>query len=227
MSLRNLIQMVCLAVAVTTTGQVQVQAGFIGFEDLTTRNNFGSLGINNTYQGYGWGFGLIGGVNNRDFNTSDDGWASATVSDPADFPAPSNMSGTSYAWNWNGVQSLWIDFRGLRSVDSIKLAILSSAYSFNASSVKLFGYDDTSTLMASSSAFALSSDFQTYSLANFSSVRYLEIRADQGLRWFSVDDIEVNDVSAVPEPASMVIWGIGALGMVSVARRRARKVATV
>ena len=61
------------------------------------------------------------------------------------------MTGTSYAWNWSGVQSLWIDFRGATDVISADFAFFSPSYSeANASTIQLFGYDAANALVAAS-----------------------------------------------------------------------------
>jgi hypothetical protein len=195
-------------------------ASVIGFEDLLTRNNFSALGIVNTYQGYEWGYGFGSGVASRTFIDDSTGWASATVSSPALAPAPGGMGGTSYAWNWNGPQSLWIDFRTPTDLTSVALAVLSSPYINNASTVQLFGYDATSNLVDTSAVLALTSTFQTLA-ANFSAINYLEIRANSNLRWFSVDNVIVSEsVSSVPEPATLFLVGSGLVGLGYFRRRK-------
>lgn len=127
------------------------------------------------------------------------------------------MGGTSYAWNWNGVQRLWIDFGALIDVTSVDLAILSTAYSFNASSVQLFGYDAADNQIASSAILGLTDTFQTLA-AGFSSVRYLELRANSS-QWFSVDNLVVGENRAAPEPATLGLLCAG-IAAVRLARRQ-------
>lgn len=193
-------------------------ATVLSFEDLTTRNNFSALGISNTYQGYSWGYGYGAGVASRTFANSPTGWASATVTNSAVSPAPSGMSGTSYAWNWNGPQSLWIDFHTATNISSVDLANLSSAYGGgNASSIQLFGYDAANNLLSTSSILSLTSTFQTLT-ANLSGINFLEIRANANSQWFSIDNLTVNQ-NTVPEPGSIALLGIGIMGAAFTRRR--------
>jgi hypothetical protein len=187
----------------------------ITFDDLTTRNNFFDLGINNTYQGYVWSTTLIGG------ETDQTGWASATVADPAWSPAPTPVSGNSYAWNWNGPQSLFIHFGAATNVTSAYLATLSSTYCCNASSVQLFGYDSTNALVATGSVLPLTNSFQVYT-ANFSGIYKLEFRANTNDVWFSIDSITLNANSSVPEPGSGLLLALGGLAIAGLSRLRAR-----
>ncbi len=190
-------------------------AAVINFDDLTTRDNFFDLGINNTYQGYVWSTTLVGGT------TVQTGWASATTADPAVDPAPTPVSGLSYAWNWNGPQSLFIQFGTPTDVTSAYFATLSSAFSQNASTIQLFGYDAANTLVATGAILTLTDAFQLY-IANFAGVNTLEIRADGADRWFSIDDISLNDNAAVPEPGSALLLGAGVLVIAGLNRLRSQ-----
>lgn len=216
---KRFLQVATLGVALMLFAPLHASATVIGFEDLTTRNNFTALGIADNYQGFEWGYGHSAGVSGRTFVNNTTGWASATVTNTALGAAPSGTSGSSYAWNWNGPQSLWIDFRGLTDVTSVNVATLSSGYSLNASSIQLFGYDASSTLIDSSDLLNLSDAFQTLT-ANFSSVTFLEIRANANSQWFSIDDLVINE-NSVPEPGSLALMGLGLLGFAA-NRRKAK-----
>lgn len=184
-------------------------AAIITFDDLTTRESFFNLGIQGTYHGFDWGYSTSGPAGAVIPTTSSTGWASATVSDPALSPAPTPVSGSSYAWTYNGAQSLFIDFHTPHDVAGGYFATLSSAYSSNASTVQMFGYDGSNNLLASSGVLSLTHTFQLLS-SNFAGVTTLEIRSDGNTRWFSVDNLDVSP-SAVPEPATLTLFGAAAL----------------
>lgn len=210
----NKIALTLTAISLSMLGN-KANAAVIGFEDLNIRNNFNALGIIDNYQGYEWGYGFAGGVANRTFVNTDTGWASATSSDPAIAPPPSNLGGNSYAWTWNGPQSLWIDFKSPTTFNGGNFAGLSSAYGSNASSLTLFGYDAASNLVASSSTLNLTNTFQTLN-TNFQDIQYLEIRSNANSQWFSVDNLRVEGATSVPEPFTIVgtlIGGTAALRM--------------
>jgi hypothetical protein len=192
----------------------------IGFEDLTTRATFLSLGILNSYEGFEWGYGDdagIGGTFGRTFVDDSNGWASATTSNPALAPVPSGISGTSYAWNSNAMQSLWIDFKTPTTFNSADFAILASGgYAFNSSTIQLFGYDASDVLLATTGILTLSDTMQTLR-ADFVGIRYLEIRANPDSTHFSVDSLRINESippSPVPDacPSAMLLTiAIGSL----------------
>lgn len=198
------------------------RAAVITFDDLTTRDNFTNLGISGSYHGFKWGYSNAPGIGSAVVpSPGDTGWASGTITDPAWMPAPTPVSGNTYAWNWNGPQGLVVDFLSPHDVAGGYFATLSSTYGLNASTIELFGYDGADNLIASSGSLGLSNTFQ-YLTAGFTGVNKLEIRANSDFRWFSVDDLEVTptSVSSVPEPSTMALLGLGAAGL---ARRRAAR----
>ena len=214
--IRSAMAAIVMAAALSTSAQ----AVTIDFEDLTTRNNFGDLGIQSTYHGFVWGSGLAGGVSARNFSVQPTGWASATTFAPAVAPTSPMASGSSYAWNWAGPQSLWINFGTSTDFTSGDFSTLSSAYSSNASNITLYGYDGSSNLLDTSSTLNLTNSMQTLSAA-FSGIQYLEIRSNSSSAWFSVDNLVINENTAVPEPASIAAMLTGIAGLLRLRRRRA------
>lgn len=167
------------------------------------------------YAGFSWGTSLFG------TQTTDTGWGCAIVGAEAYAPAPGLLGGRGYAWNWNGTQSLFIDFLGTKSFAGARFAKLSSAYNLNASDVTIYGYDAMGNVVATSSTLSLTNDFQSLN-ANFAAVAAVEFRANADSRWFSVDDIVVGGQSVVPEPSTYVLMASGLLGLAGIARRRRR-----
>jgi hypothetical protein len=197
----NKIALTLTAISLSMVGN-KASAAVIGFEDLNTRSSFNDLGIIDNYQGYEWGYGNTAGVAGRTFVNANTGWASATSSSPVIAP-PSNLGGNSYAWTFNGPQSLWIDFKSPTTFNGGDFAVLSSTYSSNASSLTLFGYDAASNLTDSSSTLSLTNTFQTLN-TNFQDIQYLEIRSNSDSRWFSVDNLRVGEATSVPEPFTVI-----------------------
>jgi hypothetical protein len=180
----------------------------VTFEDLTTRDTFAGLGIENTYSGFQWGYGYFPGFGDAKFGVLDGtGWASATVSNPALSPAPAGVGGNSYAWNSFGPQNLWIDFEVPVDFVSGDFSTLSPGYSHNGSTVQLFGYSSTGVLLASSPVSNLGDSMQTLT-ANLNGIKYLEISSAGPLNsseYFSVDNLVVKPSSTVPDSGSVFL----------------------
>lgn len=209
---RNAFAAIVASAMLPTVGRAQT----ITFEDLApVRSEFVSLGITTTYHGFHWGSTLYGTG-----NPSGTGWAVASVANPAVAPAPTPVSGTAYGWNFNGPQSLFIDFLAPTYVQGASFAWLGTGFPGNSSSMQLFGYDGLGNQLFSSSVLTLSGSFQ-YLAADFAGVQALEMRGDNNPSWFSVDDIILGVPAAVvPEPASLALLATGLLGTGLVARRR-------
>jgi hypothetical protein len=217
--------------ALLILGSQSATASTIDFENLPAQDSFGNLGINSTYQGYVWGYGRIAGIGGRTLpSDSEAGWAVYSASSQADSTVPIGGSGVAAAWNWDGTQSLWVDFRSPTDLTSAKFAAFATSSIYSASTIQLYGYDDADTLMATSASLDLSSSFQTLT-ANFTGISFLEIRANNDLQWFWVDDLIVGGTGTgtgtssgsnqVPEPATLFLASIGLA--TTAAMRRSRK----
>lgn len=196
----------------------------IGFEDLTPgppntgQSSFNLLGVINSYQGFGWGSARAGGWNSRRFIATDEGWGISSANPPENHN-PSGITGNVYAWTYHGVQSLWIDFRGVQSVNSVELSQLNPP---SANTVQAFGYDALGNEIMSSGIFSLTTTFQRFSLG-FSGVSFLELRSDRNNSWFAVDQLDIGSSgpgpNPVPEPGMLGLFGLGALAVASARRK--------
>ena len=192
-------------------GAAQSNAAVIGFDDLDTRNNFDNLGISNTYAGYIW----------SSSGSTGEGWAVATTSQPISGPMSTPVSGNTIAWNWDGVQSLYINFGAATNVKGAWIATGYDAGDANAKSVKMLGYDIDNNLVATSSSLSPTFAFQHLE-AGFTGIYRLAIQANAESQWFAVDSIEVNPtVAAVPEPTSIVMMGLGLAAIGLIRRKKA------
>jgi hypothetical protein len=196
------------AAALCAVAVSSAQATTINFDDLNTRNNFGNLGISNTYSGFQW----------TSSGSFFEGWAVATTSNQAAGPTVP-VSGQSYAWNWNGVQKLFVNFGGAKNVLGAHFAFLSPTYYDNSSTIQMFGYDAANNLVSTSNVLSLTSNFQFLNAA-FSNVHSIEIRSDRNFSWFSVDDIQFGTVKDVAEPATIGVFSLTLLGLSALRRRK-------
>lgn len=188
-------------------------AQVLTFDDLTTRQSFFDQGIAGSYAGYHWGTSLFG------TQSSSTGWASATVTNPAVAPANPPVSGQSYVWNWNGPQSVFVDFLSPTNVAGAYFSTLSSAYGSNAAFVQMLGYNASGLLVATSAPLLLTNSYQFLN-AGFTDVRAIEVRADAGSKWWSMDNLTLNAITPVPEPATLTLFVTGLVGVLAAARRR-------
>ena len=184
------------------------QATTVTFDDLNTRDNFGNLGISNTYQGFQW----------SSSGASNAGWAVATTTNRVYREQVTPVSGAGYAWNWGGVRSMYIDFGAAEDVAG---AYFSGIYTFGQSSntIQMFGYDSSHHLVANSSILNLIDGFN-YLTAGFSNVYSIEIRSDRASSWFLADDIQLTASNNVPEPSSIALLGLGLAGLAMMRRRK-------
>lgn len=193
------------------------EAAVLTFDDLNTRNNFVALGIQNSYQGFNWYY------TNPTLVTSGTGWAVATTTNTIAGSMPTPVSGNTVAWNWDGPQSLWINFLSTVNVAGAYFAHISPTYAYNASTLQMFGYDQLDNLVASSGILNLTDNFQ-YLSANFSNIYKLELRANATHQWFALDNLEYNQGQNVPtpEPSTLLLLASGLGGFAFVRRFRKR-----
>ena len=141
-----------------------------------------------------------------------------------------------FAYNYRNPQSLVIDFRmPVAAVTAASFAQYSTSPDTespnSATGVSLYGYADLADSIpeAMTDRIILGSSFSETELENFTDIRYFEIRVDnvptgggdgtpEG-SFFAVDDIRV---TAVPEPSSLALLGLVAVGGVVRHRRRSR-----
>lgn len=183
------------------------QAGIIGFEGLTASSeSFTNLGIANTYEGYSW--------SSTGSAQQPTAWGAVT----GNFGGLSAHGGSSYAWTFNGGQSMFVDFGA--STDVVDVFVAGQFGGYSAASVQLFGYDAADVLTSQSVVTNLAVGQWSHVVANLNGIHKLEFRSDAATRWFGIDDLQVNPGGTVPEPSTLALVSLAVLGVVTAGRRR-------
>ena len=74
---------------------------------------------------------------------------------------------------------------------------------------------------------ALATSISNVNFSGFTNLISLKVTGQYEYVFMDNLEVCVSDVSAVPEPTTIALWGIGSLGMGLIARRHAKKVAAV
>lgn len=190
----------CLAVMLTTVGQVQAE--FLTFDNVplgSLQNEYGDMP---TYKGFNFSSTLDW------IDTVDSTWNFGAHS--GDFTLLNNYGGIGVI---TAVGDVDFTFDGLWAKKwNTPAGSGGSNYMFGV----LSGFNDGLLVWAVSTS--LNGSFQYFG-AQSGAIDELQLGFGD---YFLVDDIELNS-NIVPEPASMALWGIGALGIGLVARRRKKQ----
>lgn len=180
-------------------------ATLIGFEGLTGgAGSFTSLGIQNTYFGHTWT-----AANSAQSPTD---WGVSALA----FGEVSALSGSSYAYTFNGGQSMFIDFSSPQNVIGVWAA--AQFPDSAAASLQLFGYDSGANLIGQSSVLNLVvGQWQLLGGAALDSlaVSRLEIRSNAPTTWYALDDLEIRRAGEgqVSSPTTVALVGLGLAGL--------------
>lgn len=188
---------------VLSVSVLNVNAEVIDFDDLTGQSSFTDAGIQGSYIGYEWGSNNL--TNIPQVGTQGWGYSSGNVG------GRTALSGTSFAWTYSGSQSHFIDFQGPVDFNSGMFAATSFGNSNDATTIQMFGYDASDTLIASSGILNLTTAYQQLSSPTLTGITTLEIRSNSQGRWFVMDDLTLN--TSVPAPASLGLLILAMLGM--------------
>jgi len=209
--MRSLIRILCLALLFTTVGKVQ--AGFITFNGTAPDGGFTLINPSSSYSE--GGFNLQFGSGQQFFIDND------YVLSP--FPILAGFDDDVLEFNDGAASFVLTNNSGL--LFDFKSVIVSAA--INEGGTGNFIFIGTlfggGTISQTVNAFATSID--TIVFSGFTDLTSLTVTTSDGQFPF-MDNLEVS-VSAVPEPTTIALWGIGSLSMGLIARRRAKKVAAV
>ncbi len=220
MSVRSVIQKVCLAVLLfVSIGQVQ--AGMLTLGSRSTFNSTGTIDFNSNFQDFGTGFGFPGNPFTRGdvtYNSFDNlTWGSSTP-----YTTTETLIGNNF----------WTPILGSVATDPKYDMFGFDIGTYGASPITIKIFTDSAVYVYPSLTIANSQigdlEFRGFIATDGEFITNFEIIADFGPGNLpGITNVAVGHSNVVPEPASMVIWGIGVLGMGFVTRRRSKKTANV
>jgi hypothetical protein len=203
--------MLCLALLFTTVGKAQ--AGFITFNGTALDGGFTLINTNSSYSEGGFNLQFTDGI--QYFIDNDYG--------PSLFPTLAGFDDDVLEFD-NGAASFVLTNNSALLFD-FKSIIVSAG--INDGGTGNFIFTGTlfggGTISQTVNAFATSID--TIVFSGFTNLTSLIVTSSDSSFPF-MDNLEVS-VSAVPEPTTIALWGIGSVGMGLIARRRAKEVAAV
>lgn len=203
--------MLCLALLFTTVGKAQ--AGFITFNGTALDGGFTLINTNSSYSE--GGFNLQFGSGEKYFVDNDyDSSLFPTLAGFDDDVLEFDSQAPSFVLTNNS--ALLFDFKSI----IVSAGINDGGTGNFIFTGTLFG---GGTISQTVNAFATSID--TIVFSGFTNLTSLIVTSSDSSDPF-MDNLEVS-VSAVPEPTTIALWGIGSVGMGLIARRRAKKVAAV
>jgi len=206
------ILLVAIATAFSTCS---AHAGFLHFDDLAGGSGSTSF---TSYGGFTWS--STGG--SPDWYTLDDTAYTTTWNN--NYTAPTASNAVFNGFGRTGISSTTgsdFDFNGAYFTSWVD----SDTYqSYSSRTITVEGWDDG--VMVATQTMALSNTAYTWfaASASFSSIDALVFKNDTGQdnRWWLMDNFTYN-MNPVPEPASLALWGLGALGACVYTRRRRRQ----
>lgn len=205
----------CAGAAVLVLGLVggaAQAAATIGFEEFAfdPSNPTASSSIAPGYRGLNWG-GHYGGDSWLVSPNSATGWYGGTLE-------PYARTGSNFAWSSGGVP-LALEVQGGGTFDVQDFWVRSwPNISFN---VVARGFVGTNEVF--SQTFSVGQDYAQVNLG-FTQISQLTLTVDGAVQHnVLIDDLRVDNITAVPEPESMMMMSAGLLALAAVARRRRRR----